>query len=209
MKNRYITFSIITPAYNSAKYIQKCIDSVCNVDYSLSRVEHIIIDDGSTDNTQAIVKRNMRKFPHIKYYYKKNGNWGSVINYAKHNKLAKNKYVLILDSDDRITPQAFKLVNKKSKNCDIFYGSFIMTDFKKKNFPVLKFAGCRFVRSEMFPPANSSPVRTKKTIKHTWAILLELKFSFSYQIPPQMPVYWINQCWYFTTTTHTIPLNFL
>ncbi len=136
MKNRYITFSIITPAYNSAKYIQKCIDSVCNVDYNLSRVEHIIIDDGSTDNTQDIVKRNMRKFPHIKYYYKKNGNWGSVINYAKHNKLAKNKYVLILDSDDRITPQAFKLVNKKSKNCDIFYGSFIMTDFKKKNFPV-------------------------------------------------------------------------
>ncbi len=136
MPKKVSTFSIITPAYNSGKYIQKCIDSVANSEYDLSKVEHIIVNDGSIDNTEEIVLKNKKKFSHIKYYKKQNGNWGSVINFVKHNHLAQNEYILILDSDDRITPQALKTVNKKCKDSDIFYGSFVMTDFKTKFFTV-------------------------------------------------------------------------
>ncbi len=132
-KNQF-TFSVITPAYNSEQYISKCIESVCHMDYDLSKVEHIIVDDGSTDNTSKIVKEYQKKFQHIKYYKKNNGNWGSVINYVKAHKLVHNDYTIIIDSDDFFNKNAFNIVNKFSKNVDLFFGRYKHTDSKKHSF---------------------------------------------------------------------------
>ena len=67
-----LTFSVITSAYNTAKYIGGCIESVINTGYDLNKIEHIIVDDGSTDNTSDVVKKYAKKYPHIKLYRKKN-----------------------------------------------------------------------------------------------------------------------------------------
>ena len=50
--------SIVIPAYNEEKNIQECLESVFNSDYPLSKIEVIVIDDGSTDNTMQILKKN-------------------------------------------------------------------------------------------------------------------------------------------------------
>ncbi len=120
------SFTVITAAYNSQDYIEKCIKSVINSKYDISLVEHIIVDDGSTDNTANIVKKYAMYYKHIHYYKKTNGNWGSVINYVTKNRLVHNDYVVICDSDDRIKPKAFYYVNKYSKSADIFAGMYIM-----------------------------------------------------------------------------------
>lgn len=56
------SFSIITPAYNSASYIKKAIDSIVNCNYDKSKLEYIIIDDGSTDNTFEVIKPYLEKY---------------------------------------------------------------------------------------------------------------------------------------------------
>ena len=118
------TFSVITAAYNSEKYISRCIMAVANNNYDLSKVEHIIVDDGSTDSTAAVVESYAKKYPHIIFYRKANSNWGGVINYVKDNKLIHNDYVVICDSDDVISRKAFSRVNKSINDADFAIGGF-------------------------------------------------------------------------------------
>lgn len=87
-------FSIITPTYNRAKFITKVIESVLN--QSFSNWEHIIIDDGSKDNTSAIVASFDDK--RIKYVYQENQERSRARNHGI--KLSKGKFICFLDSDD-------------------------------------------------------------------------------------------------------------
>ncbi|MGL4343330.1 MAG: glycosyltransferase family 2 protein [Metamycoplasmataceae bacterium] len=118
------SFSIIIPSFNSEQYIKSCLDSLINLDYPKDKVEVLVIDDGSTDNTGQIVKEIIKSNSFIKYFKKDNRHWGSVINYVVENKLANNDYVSILDSDDQLLPNAFNILNKISKNNDMLAASF-------------------------------------------------------------------------------------
>src|SRR6476620_2328891 len=87
--------SIITPTYNRAHLIGETIQSVLAQTYQ--NFEHIIIDDGSTDNTEAVVKSfNDERLKYFKYG--KIGNISSLLNLAiKHS---DGDYIALLDSDD-------------------------------------------------------------------------------------------------------------
>lgn len=109
--------SIITPSYNDAKSIIKTLDSVLNQTYK--NIEHIIVDDGSTDNTKAVIesyKENNDKDNIIKYYYQDNKDQLNAIltglNYITGD------YVFILHSDDVIANSETieKCVNYMEKN---------------------------------------------------------------------------------------------
>ena len=130
------SFTIITPAYNTAKYIENNIKAIINSKYDLNKIEHIIVDDGSTDNTYQIVKKYANKYPHIKLYKKPNSNWGGVMNYIRKNKLVHNDYVTINDSDDVIMPKALFYVNKYSHNEDLIFGNFYKWNGKHINILV-------------------------------------------------------------------------
>lgn len=131
-----IKYSIITPVYNGEKYIATCIEKIASANYDKAYIEHIIVDDGSTDNTRSICETYAQKYSHIKFYSKQNGNWGSVINYVKNNKLATGDYIAICDADDVIMPNAFAHVNKRidkiNMHPDIFVGSFYLWNGKKR-----------------------------------------------------------------------------
>lgn len=118
------TFTIIIPAYNAQNDIVHCLDSIINLNYKNTYIEVYIIDDGSTDNTKSVVDTYINKHKYIHYIKKTNGQWGSVINYAKHNHLVKNDLVLILDADDKLHEDALNNVNKKIKDADVFFGSY-------------------------------------------------------------------------------------
>ena len=88
--------SIITPAYNSEKYIAETIQSVLSQTYS--NWELIIVDDGSTDSTLEVVKEFAKKESRIKYIYQENGKQGKARNRAI--KEAQGEYLAFLDADD-------------------------------------------------------------------------------------------------------------
>ena len=86
--------SVIIDTYNNAEFIEEAIESTLNQTFPLRAMEIIVIDDGSTDNTEEIVKR----FKDVKYIKKKNKGQGSCFNLAFS--IAEGKYLMFLDGDD-------------------------------------------------------------------------------------------------------------
>lgn len=94
--------SIITPTYNSEKFIAETIKSVLNQTYQ--SWEMIIVDDYSTDQTEAIIKDFMAIDQRISFYQlQKNAGAGVARNQAVD--LAKGRYIAFLDSDDLWKPE--------------------------------------------------------------------------------------------------------
>ncbi len=91
-------FSVIIPTYNRADFIARTIRSV--LDQSYPHYEIIVVDDGSTDHTTAVVKE--LESPNIQYYKKKNEERAAARNYGVTR--AKGDYITFLDSDDLLYP---------------------------------------------------------------------------------------------------------
>ncbi|MEQ9544773.1 MAG: glycosyltransferase [Marinobacter sp.] len=87
-----IDISVVTPVYNGEKYIRECIESV--KDQRGVSIEHIVIDDGSGDETQSIVA----EYPHVKYHRQQNAGANAARNHGLS--LAKGRYIKFLDADD-------------------------------------------------------------------------------------------------------------
>ncbi|MCL6461546.1 MAG: glycosyltransferase family 2 protein [Flavobacterium micromati] len=97
--------SIITPCYNSEKFIQETIQSVQNQTYQ--NWEMIIVDDASTDNTVAIIDKIASIDYRIKVN-KLNKNSGTGIARNKALDFANGKYIAFLDADDLWKPEKLK-----------------------------------------------------------------------------------------------------
>lgn len=87
-------FSVILPTYNRADWLPRTIQSV--IEQSETDFELLVIDDGSTDDTEDVVKAI--DDPRIKYHFQENAERGAARN--RGVKLARGKYVHFLDSDD-------------------------------------------------------------------------------------------------------------
>lgn len=111
--------SIIVPIYNTEKYLDKCITSLIN--QTFSDIEILLINDGSTDNSENIV--NNYSDERIRYVNKENGGYGSVLELGI--KEAKSKYFLICDSDDYLKENCVEVLYNKANeyNLDIVVGS--------------------------------------------------------------------------------------
>jgi len=93
-----VKVSVIIPAYNAEKYIGEAINSVLSQMYT--DFEVIVIDDGSTDETQARVKEFGEL---VSYYYKQNNGPASARNFGV--KKAKGEFIAFLDADDLWEPE--------------------------------------------------------------------------------------------------------
>lgn len=103
-------FSIIIAVYNVEKYIRETIESIINQSMEFEKnVEIVLINDGSSDNSELICKEYANKYPNnIKYIYKNNGGVSSARNLGI--KYAKGKYFNFLDSDDLLHPNTLDAV---------------------------------------------------------------------------------------------------
>lgn len=92
--------SIIVPCYNQAEYLAETLDSVLAQTYPYW--ECIIVNDGSPDNTEEIALLYCNNDNRFFYFYKNNGGLADARNYGI--KKSHGKYILPLDSDDKIAP---------------------------------------------------------------------------------------------------------
>lgn len=113
--------SIIVPIYNAEKNIKKCLESINEQIALESEIEVILINDGSTDNTDEIVKEYIEKHmknKDVKYFTKKNEGVAKTRNYGLNK--STGDYILFVDSDDYISKDTIKILEPYiQKNIDI------------------------------------------------------------------------------------------
>lgn len=111
--------SVIVPVYKVEKYLERCVDSILNNDYT-GEYEIILVNDGSPDNSQVIIDQYCVKFPKkVVGLIKENGGLSSARNFGIDN--ATGNFVSFVDSDDYVEKNYLReLVDKqKQTNADI------------------------------------------------------------------------------------------
>lgn len=115
--------SIVVPAYNMERYLNKCLSSL--IIPSIDLLDIIVVNDGSSDDTSFIAHSYSTKFPNsFRVIDKDNGNYGSCVN--EGIKFAIGKYIKILDADDSFnTGELEKFVKTTSElDCDLIISDY-------------------------------------------------------------------------------------
>jgi glycosyltransferase involved in cell wall biosynthesis len=109
--------SIIIPVYNKEQYIDGCLTSILN--QTFADFELILVDDGSTDGSEAVCRRFAEADQRITLITKPNGGVSSARNVGLIK--ASGKYVGFIDSDDAIEPDMYELLiqNAEQHQADI------------------------------------------------------------------------------------------
>jgi len=128
--------SIITPCYNSEKFLDECISSVLNQSYQ--NWEMLIVDDNSSDNSCALINSYSKRDDRIKPLFL-NENLGPAM--ARNNAItnAKGKYIAFLDSDDIWLPEKLELqINfmKKNNYSFVFSSYSVISDDGKPKYTI-------------------------------------------------------------------------
>ena len=103
--------SVVVPVYKAEASLGFCGDSLLNQIFS--KIEIILIDDGSPDNSGAICDMYSKKDCRVKVIHKSNGGVSSARNVGIEN--AKGKYILFVDSDDYVEPDYVDALVKSAK----------------------------------------------------------------------------------------------
>lgn len=115
--------SVIIPAYNAEKFIDRCLQSVINQTYKDLQI--IVINDGSTDNTLAILKEYEKQDNRITIIDQENTGVSS----ARNNglKLVKGEYISFIDADDWMSSDMIErlvIATKQGENVDVVLAGF-------------------------------------------------------------------------------------
>ena len=124
-----IKLSIIIPVYNEIKTIEKLINKILKLNI---KKQVIVVDDGSSDGTQLILKKFKNKIDKLIVHNKNRGK-GAAIKSAQ--KFVKGKYVGIQDADLEYDPKDLEKIvyEMEKKNFDIIYGSRVLNKSMFKN----------------------------------------------------------------------------
>ena len=176
--------SVIIATYNYGRYISQALQSL--VDQTYNNWECIVIDDGSEDNTAAVLAEWVKKDQRISYYFQKNT--GPSV--ARNNGISKatGQYILFLDADDWFQKDKLKThiaVFDKDPAIDIVYGDVryfsdehpgeVYYSLKPENKPwVVQLNGKGNIVSDVLMKQNimaiSSPLIKKGVLNRTGAL---------------------------------------
>jgi len=134
-KNNQPKISVIIPTYNRAHLIRRAIKSVLNQTYQ--DFEIIVVDDGSTDNTEEIIEEFQKYDKRIRYIqHKKNEGEAAARNTGI--KIARGKFIANQDSDDKWLPEKLEKQMKAFENepveVGVVYTGFWRIQNNKKNY---------------------------------------------------------------------------
>lgn len=102
-------YSILITVYNKEKYIERCLDFACNQTYK--NYEVIVVNDGSTDNSDQLIKAKQKQY-HFRYYLKENGGVADTRNYIIQK--VETPYFLFCDADDYLDLNCLETLEKYS-----------------------------------------------------------------------------------------------
>jgi glycosyltransferase involved in cell wall biosynthesis len=132
--------SVIVPVYNCEKYISNCLDTILNQTYT--NIEIVIVNDGSSDGSEKIIKRYKERDNRIVYCYQNNSGPSAARNKGIQN--SRGEYLVFIDSDDTVNKNYIEsMLNKMiNSNSDLVscgykdisvYGVWDCTDFQFDN----------------------------------------------------------------------------
>lgn len=121
-----IKVSVIVPVYNAEKYVERTIESIAR--QTLKEIQIILVNDGSTDNSQEICENYAKKDERIMVVNKANGGLSDARNAGL--KVAKGKYIMFIDADDLYEEDScqhmYNIIEKM--NADYVIGNYRMMD---------------------------------------------------------------------------------
>lgn len=168
--------SIIIPVYNVEAYIKKCIDSLQQQDIEPKEYEIIIINDGSPDNSRAVIVSLMKTYSNIVFIDQDNKGVSLARNAGMDK--AVGKYLLFIDPDDYVEPNTFASVLKAAdeQQAQVAFLGFKFLNYDgtvRKNMFFSEFKNQLFTGIEGYYNA-----RKKVTIDpdRAWAILFDRAF---------------------------------
>lgn len=134
VKNLSALVSIVIPVYNAVPYLESCLKSVSSQSYQF--IEVIIINDGSTDCSEEVIREYIKEDVRFKLFSQENHGLGYTRN--KGITLSNGRYIFFLDSDDLIPVQAIQsLVTAVEKNdADYAVGKVIRFNQERKYIPI-------------------------------------------------------------------------
>ena len=132
--------SIIIPCFNQGEWIKEAVESAVNQTYK--NVEIVIINDGSTDNSEDVIHSLCEKYPDIVFINEKE-NHGVVYARNKAIQMTSAEYILPLDADDKIAPsyveKAVKIL-EENPNIGIVYSRARIFGIKNKEWKLAEFS---------------------------------------------------------------------
>lgn len=136
-----IAVSVIVPIYNVERYLEKALKSI--IGQSLKNIEIICVNDGSTDNSPEILNKYAALDKRINVINQENGGYGKAMNAGI--KAAAGEYVGIVEPDDYILPNMYKILYNcaKRNECEIVKSDFFRftgegESFKKTYWHIAK-----------------------------------------------------------------------
>ena len=123
--------SIIVPIYNTAEYVEECIQSILSQSYK--NIELILVNDGSIDGSAQICKK-YELLTNVRYY--EQDNLGVTVARRKGVQEAKGEWITFVDSDDYyLRNDAIQMLVSESKGVDIVFGSAGKGYGERKDLP--------------------------------------------------------------------------
>jgi glycosyltransferase involved in cell wall biosynthesis len=103
-----VKLSIIVPVYKTEQYLHRCLSSILEQDVDRGRYEVIIVNDGSPDNSQAIIDEYCAKYDNVSCLVQTNQG----LSMARNNgvDVAHGDYIWFVDSDDWVEPQSINYI---------------------------------------------------------------------------------------------------
>ena len=117
-----ILLTYIIPVYNTERYVLRCLQSIVNQQLWPDDYEVLVVDDGSTDGSRAVVEAFAAEHRQVKLLTQQNAGVSAARNLAMDN--ARGRYLMFVDSDDRLGDDVIHRVVQRAIDDDLDVLSF-------------------------------------------------------------------------------------
>ena len=163
--------SIIVPVFNADEYLDRCLISILSQDFDSFEV--ILVDDGSTDASPLICDRYSATDPRFRTVHKKNGGVSSARNAGLE--LAKGEYIMFVDSDDALLPDALEMMFENVIDEDVVVGGYTIYIEGTPGREVLPLKTCTYRGEDMNAFYRANIRRNCEMLDAPWSKIFRRK----------------------------------